>query len=520
MQQVSYALDLRHPALSAVRHPFICGVMATLALPPFFLLPLLIPSLSGLYRRVVLASSARAAFVDGWWWGMGFFISGLYWFCIALLTDPEKFAWLIPFTLLGLNAIIALYPAVACALFRRIGVTGGVSGVLVFAGVWTAVEWVRGHAFSGFPWNLPGYVFTAFDTTLQLASLVGAYGLTWLAVLLATLPALLAERSVSYRRAAMVVAGAYALFFIAVGWGYGRLAGNPTAYVPDVMLRLVQANIDQAQKWDPAKRMQGVHEHIRLTQSPGIERVTHVIWPETAVPYPLTSDPALAKMLGRSMPESALLITGALRVDQPAGGGDWDMFNSLVALDHRGAVAAHYDKHRLVPFGEFIPLRRLIPDSLSLPVGEKDFAQGPRGVTLDIPNNIPMLPLICYEAIFPELAVHDPSFPAPAWILNVTNDAWFGDSAGPHQHFHMARMRAVETGLPLVRAANTGISAVIDGMGRAIQTLPLGEEGIIDSALPRAVAGSFYARLGDSLLYALIFLTCLLIIDKKRSLTN
>lgn len=484
---------------------FVCGVLATLTLPPFFLFPLLIPAFTGLYWLVDSAPSNRRAFFDGWWWGWGFYITGLYWFCIALLTDPEKFAWLIPFALFALTAVIAIYSGVACWLFK-LSRCRGVSGVFVFSIIWTLVEYARGHLFTGFPWNLAGYSFAVSDVSIQLASLAGAYGLTWFAVLLGVVPALFWCSKTPLKRAIVALSCTYAALSVGLIWGAWELRRATDDSVLGVKLRLVQANISQHRKWDPQTRAQGLEEHIRLTHLPGLESITHVIWPESAVPYVIRPNDTITERLGHVVPPKTMLITGALRME--GNDTNWDIYNSVITINHKGSILNNYDKHQLVPFGEFLPFRSLLPESWLTPVGAKDFASGHSGVTLEIPDQRHrMLPLICYEAIFPEMAISDRSFAPPSWMLNLTNDAWFGFSTGPYQHFEMARMRAVEQGLPLVRVANTGISAIVDGFGRVMARLDLGQSGVLDSPLPMPKPhGTFYSKYKD---IGLILLTLL-----------
>ncbi len=484
---------------------FLLGVLATLTLAPFYLFLLLIPAFGGLLLLLDGASTPRRAFLDGWWWGWGFYMSGLYWFCIALLTEPEKFAWLIPFALLGLTGVIAIYSGVACWLTAWTK-TRGLTRIIVFSTIWTVVEYARGHLFTGFPWNLPGYVFGFSDATLQLASLVGAYGLTFFAVLLGA-----SFAGISKKRGVIVVAAVWSIFIIGAIWGKLRL---PEPYIVNnaegVRLRLVQAAIQQHHKWDPRLRMQGLQEHVRLTQSPGLENVTHVIWPETAVPYTLRPDTPLARMLGSAVPEDTMLITGTLRAE----GEGLSIWNSLAALDHQGNIVGSYDKVKLVPFGEFLPFRALIPASWLTPVGDTDFSSGPQAQTFQWPSLPPMMPLICYEAIFPEWGLD--ASPRPQWLLNLTNDAWFGISSGPYQHFAMARMRAAEQGVPLVRVANTGITAVVDGYGRVVASLGLGEQGVLDSSLPQARREeTTYARYNNRFLQLLIIFSLLLAVWQR-----
>ena len=469
---ISNLTSYRRNALS-----FIFGICATLTIAPFYIFPLIIPAYGGLFLLVLGANSKKRAFTDGFWWGWGFFITGLYWFCIALLTDAEKFGWAIPFALFGITAIIAIYPALSCLFFYLLKPKAQSLKPIIFAIIWLISEYARGHLFSGFPWNLAGYAFGFSDISLQLASVIGAYGLTFFAVLLG------ASFS-TIRTNKIFVFCIWGLFAVAMFWGNYRLNNATEGEKTGVVLRLVQANVSQPNKWQSSLMHRGLEEYIDLTQSDGLERVTHVIWPETATPYVLRSNTPLTHHLVDGLPANTKLITGALRVDDL--GEDYNIFNSLVMLDSSGEIIGNYDKHALVPFGEFIPLRFLIPKSLKLPVGDKDFSRGDGAQTLNLSGLPPVSPLICYEGIFPEYAVGKGEGSRPEWLLNVTNDAWFGMSSGPYQHFQMARMRAVEQGLPLVRVANTGITAYIDEFGRIKAQIPLGKKGFVDVDLRKS----------------------------------
>lgn len=468
---------------------FVFGVCATLTLAPIYIFPLIIPAYGGLFWLISNATTKKRAFADGWWWGFGFFTTGLYWFCIALLTDPEKFAWAIPFCLLGLNGIIALYPAVACLLYfltftnYRLQTTD-YRKCFAFSLIWLVVEYARGHLFSGFPWNLAGYSFGFSDISLQLASVIGIYGLTFFAVLLGA--------SITIIRTSRILPLIiWSLFIISLIWGNYRLGNAKEGEATGTVLRLVQANIQQNHKWNPLLQKQGLDEHIRLTVSESLDKITHVIWAETATPYALRDNTPLTKYLGNSLPNGVKLITGALRVDGDES--NYNIYNSAVMLDNGGKIIGNYDKHALVPFGEFIPLRFLIPSWLKLPVGDKDFSRGHGVQTENWQGLPPVSVLVCYEGIFPETAVDANN--RPAWLLNITNDAWFGMSSGPYQHFEMARMRAVEQGLPLVRVANTGITAYIDEYGRIKGKIDLGTQGILDVELHKSTLdGTIYSK--------------------------
>jgi apolipoprotein N-acyltransferase len=384
---------------------------------------------------------------------------------------------------------------------------------LWFATLWVLVEFARGHLFTGFPWNLAGYALMADEGLMQIASQVGIYGMSWVVVMLAVLPAALWLR---YRYSRLVFALGILLFIGMWGWGQWRLTDDMMGMeargyvdtVPDVKLRLVQANIAQHHKWDPKLQFEGLRHHVTLSMSEGVGDITHIIWPETAVPYVIREDSTLTTRIGQMLAPKQLLITGGLHAEEE------NIYNSIAAVDHRGVIVGRYDKHKLVPFGEFLPLRWLIPDSLETPVGMKDFSAGAGLETLKWQGLPSVSPLICYESIFPELAVAETR---PDFLLNLTNDAWFGLSTGPHQHFHMARLRAVEQGLPLVRVANTGISAVIDSYGRIRGMIPLGKEGVLDINLPLPLAEpGLYRDYPDLTVYFLLFIIAFLMIYQRK----
>ena len=289
--------------------------------------------------------------------------------------------------------------------------------------------------------------------------------------------------------------------------GQARLALAPDLAPTEVNLRLVQANIDQTRKWEDGAREAGLAHHVVLSHEPGLDAVDVVIWPETAVPFFLDESATLQAFVSRAAPLGGYVITGAPRRTRSAG-RTIAVWNSLHALGPAEAITASYDKHHLVPFGEYMPLRGII-NLRRLAYGAVDSSAGPGPRTLRLPGVPPLSPLICYEAIFPgEVVAGDtPPGERPQWLLNITNDAWFGHTAGPYQHFQAARLRAVEEGMPLVRVANTGISAVVDSYGRVEGRLGLGEVGILDAPLPPALAvPPPMARLGDWILAILLLL--------------
>lgn len=471
------------------------GGLAALALPPVHALPVLFVALPGLLLLLEAGSNRWAAFGAGWWFGMGFFPAGLYWISIALLTEPEKFAWMIPFAVFGLGGVLACFTGAATWLARR-AVPGGAGLAVALAGSWTLMEWLRSWIFTGFPWNVLGSVWDLALPVLQIGAAVGVYGLSLITVLGAGMAVVLVEPMAGRRKAALLGL-AFAPLLLGSAWGALRLAEPAAQPVPGVRLRLVQAAIAQSHKWREELRQMHLDMYVALSTEGGQEGITHVIWPETAAPYFLDIDDDHRAQVEGAVPSGGLVITGAPRIT-PKGVLPFRLWNAMMAIDGQGEVAAVYDKVHLVPFGEYAPMSDILP-IIKIAWGAVDFSPGPGLRTLSLPGLPPVSPLICYEAIFPAEVV-GPDQERPAWLLNLTNDAWFGMSSGPYQHLAAARMRAIEEGLPLVRSANTGISAVFDGKGRQVARLGLGEYGTLDSFLPEPEVGlTPYARIGNTI---------------------
>ena len=500
----------RRPRSSAL----ILGALAALTLPPVHLYPLLL-AFAGLLDLLRRAERPRQALVIGWCFGFTHFLLGLYWIGIAFFTDAERFGLFAVPAVLLLCAYLACYPALAAWLTVLYRWRTPIASALVLALAWTGMEVLRGALFGGFPWNLIGYAFTPSTAISQLAALTGIHGLSLLAVVLGALPAAWLDRS---ERAGWEPLAAGVVVLVAI-WAGGALRLADAAPEPGgaVQLRLVQANIEQHLKWQPEARAQAFRQHLTLsTADPG--GATHVIWPESAAPFPLEQDALARRMVGEVVPPGGLLLTGGERFDLSSEPPR--VWNSLFVIDGAGAIRARYDKRDLVPFGEFLPLRDLLGrlGLQKLTHGSIDFQPGPGRQTIVVPGLPPLSPLICYEAIFPGSVV-DPGA-RPDWLLNITNDAWFGRSSGPYQHLAMARMRAIEEGLPLVRSANTGISAVVDPWGRIQAELGLGETGVIDAPLPPPLAAATpFARAGLLIVLApagLLALCAILIEARQR----
>lgn len=487
------------------------GALGALALPPVHIVPAFCPGLWAIIWGIERAPSSRAAFATGWWVAFGYFLAGLYWIASAFLVDPIRFGWMIPFILGGLSGVLALFIGAAAAVVRRLRLTG-IAGVLALAVAWLFFEWLRSWVFSGFPWNLAGYVWAFSDGMNQFAALAGIWGLTLVTIIGLGLPALLARSAKRPRTIVLgVAAGLLLLGAIWVG-GTIRLSMAPPASTTGLHFRIVQPAIPQTLKNDTAAAYNNVLRQVALTKNtPGGDAAQLVIWPEAAVPFLIEREPMLRKALAEVIPPKGYLFTGAPRGEPLTGPLD-QVWNSLIALDAEGSIRATFDKFHLVPLGEYVPLRQLFPFISKVTPGGMDFSAGPGPTTIRLPGLPAVEPLICYEVIFPHEVVNEAD--RPDWIVNLTNDGWFGMTSGPYQHFATARLRAVEEGLPLVRAANTGISGVVDSYGRVIRRLGLGETGVIDATLPQPLTPTAYARGGDwnalalGLIAALLALVC------------
>ena len=481
------------------------GVGTAAALPPVYALPTLVLGFSGLMLAVRAATSPLGAFSVGWSFGFGFFLTGLYWIGNSFMVDAARYGWMSVPAVIGLCAFLAVFPALAALgsqLLSRIGLSQAVS----LAVAWTVAEWLRGNILTGFPWNLIGYVWTVTEQTLQGAAFIGVYGLSLLTVLVAAAPGA-AWGSAEIRGRARRSLPIWLLVLSPVAlWLAGEVRMQALTPIGDqgLSLRIVQGNVPQSTKWRPSERHRIIQRYISLSALRRPSDVTLQIWPETALPVALANDPDRRAAVALAIPEGGVLLTGSVRFPDSAD-ADRQPRNSLLAISDGAEVLVAYDKVRLVPFGEYLPLRSLLPFE-KLVEGRGDFSSGPGPVTIAVPGVPSFQPLICYEAIFPNWTPDDGGTQAK-WLLNVTNDAWFGRSSGPYQHFQMARTRAVERGLPLVRAANTGISAVVDSLGRVTARLGLGETGVLDAALPAALsAGTPYSRYGEWIVLAIAIL--------------
>ncbi|MBV9330184.1 MAG: apolipoprotein N-acyltransferase [Alphaproteobacteria bacterium] len=477
----------------AIASAFLSGVLGALAFAPLDLFPLLLVSLGLL---VVLLDGAHEQGKSlgrlgllGWAWGFGQFLTGLYWVAYAFMVDPAVHGWQMPFAVVLLTSGLALFPGLA-VLASAMFWSEGPGRYFVLAACLGASEWLRGHVFTGFPWNLAAYGWGASLAVLQSVAVIGAYGLTLLTILLGTI---LAELFATAPRWRLVVAS----LVIALGiWGAGalRLALDWPGHVAGVTLRIVQPDIPQAEKYRREFVERNWLRLLGLSTRPAKTPINLLIWPEAAPSFLLQREPAALDEIATLTRSGETLVTGGERVDFRDG---LKFFNSVFIFAGNGRLAGVYDKSHLVPFGEYVPFADLLNrvGITKLTHGDAGFSAGEGPRTFEIPGVPSLDPLICYEILFPGAVT---GTPRPGFIVNVTDDSWFGPASGPHQHLLVARVRAIEEGLPVVRAANTGISAIIDPLGRTKAILRLDEMGTLDGQLPAALAPTPYVRFGDA----------------------
>jgi len=504
---------------------FVAGALSVLAQAPFDAWPVLFLTFPVLVWLVDGAAGGRlgglpSAAIAGWWFGFGYFLAGLYWVGYAFLVDAKTFGWLLPFAVIALPAGMACYTGLGLAVARMLW-TRGPTRLIALAIALTAAEWLRGHLFSGFPWNAYGYALTGPLILAQSAALIGIWGLTFIAVAVFASPAVLTDDRVGTRRWLPLALGAVLLAALA-GYGAMRLSRTPTVFVDGVRLRIMQPNLQQDEKFNYSAKQRVMSHYLEMSdrstgpQSAGVRDVTHLIWPESAFPFLLTREPDALAQIAALIPEGTVLITGAVRAPElPPGQKVERAYNSIYVIDHDGSILSVYDKIHLVPFGEYLPFQDFLEklglmQLTKLPGG---FIAGERRRAMEVPRAPRMLPFLCYEIIFPGEAM--PGSERPGWLINLTNDGWFGISSGPYQHLQQARVRTIEQGLPLVRAANTGISAVIDPLGRIVKSLPLGAEGVMDASLPRRIDAPLYARTGDGAIFLLIGLALIFMVRRR-----
>ncbi|MCJ8054282.1 apolipoprotein N-acyltransferase [Shinella curvata] len=474
---------------------FLAGLIGVLALPPFGFFAALFLSFTLLVWLLDGASAAPGAgfvrrlapaFRIGWFFGFGYFVGGLWWLGNALLVEADDYAWALPLAILGLPAFLALYYGLAAAIARLLW-SDGMGRIAALAFAFGVAEWLRGTLFTGFPWNAVGYGAMPVPLLMQSSGVLGIAAINALAVFVFAAPALIGTRR--GRVAGLTVA--ILLFAAHVGYGYYALHIVPPPQNEATVVRLVQPVIDQAMKLDDSARAEIFERHLKLSAekpADGGKRPDIVVWPETSIPFILTDNPDALVRIADVLENDQVLIAGAVRTESAGSGKAPRYYNSIYVIDGKGQIVAAADKVHLVPFGEYMPFEEVFES-----LGVAAVAAMPGGFSAAREHQLleaagkGFYPLICYEAIFPSEI--NASAEEAAALLNVTNDAWFGNTPGPYQHFLQARLRAVERGLPLIRAANNGISAVVDGRGAIVTGLSYDTPGFIDATLPGRFAG-------------------------------
>lgn len=492
----------------------VSGAIGALALAPFDVLPALIITMTVAVRLLDACASEpdqggwktiRAAWMIGWWQGFGYFTAGLWWLGNAFLVDADQFAWALPFGVFGLPALLALFNACGFALARRLWTPHPVR-IVTLAAALALSELLRGVVMTGFPWNAYGMALASILPLAQTAALVGLPGLTLIMVGIAAAPATLLDDTPIRQRLIAPFTALGLLACMALG-GLIRLE-QPAEMREHVLLRVIQPIIPQDDKFSMANAEAIMKTYIDLTlgdkhaASDPMDGVTHVVWPESSFPFILGREPVALQMIADMLKHKAILITGAVREERrisesPQGTkGERHFYNSAQVVGADGSILASADKVHLVPFGEYLPFSDLLSQwgLRRFVTAPGSFSTGEALRRIDLPGLAGVTFLICYEAIFP--AAVTPQNQRPTVLVNLTSDAWFGFSPGPHQHFAQARLRTIEEGLPLVRSANAGISAVIDPFGRILKALPLGQENALTSPLPRPLPPTLFAKTG------------------------
>lgn len=474
------------------------GLFSALSFAPVYFFPSYMIAMPILLVFLMGSQGLKEAFKYGYIFGIGHFFAGLYWIGNSFAMEPDMPDWAGYLLVLVLAACLSVFTGLVGWSIKKIHAnhslnTHLVNIVISFSVFWCIAEWARGFLFTGFPWNLSGYIWGFSNTMLQSTAVFGVFGLSVITMLLCFLPFMMVERRT---RIAPLICSSVVLLCMYL-YGSSRLSTD-TQYVEGVNLRIVQANIGQQDKWPYQNWGKNLITHMGMSEGDDKPGTTHVIWPETAAIYSLSEEPVRRQLISQVLKEGGNVLTGFPRRERREDGTR--IYNSLIAINDQGEIAGTYDKSHLVPFGEYIPAwikSILVPLGFDqIFTGGQDFSEGEKIETLHIEGLPPVGVLICYEIIFPGQVVDQLN--RPDWLLNITNDAWYGNSSGPRQHLLQTRVRAIEEGLPIVRSAGTGISALIDPYGRVLHKIALNKKGVIYSELPSKItATTYYSRYND-----------------------
>lgn len=503
---------------------FALGSISAAAFAPLYFFPFAIIAFSGLFLILKNEQTKKESFLIGWFFGFGQFVFGIYWICISLFVDIERFFWLLPFALFGLPAYFAIYVGLATLATNFVSKKFKIDGwrkILILAIFWTIGESLRSTIFTGFSWNLIGYSFLFSLAISQIASVIGIYGLSLFAVVSYTYPALFFRIEDQKIKFGLEKNSKFFILFIAIVivsvWFFGsaRLTSYKEELHPNATFRLVQPSIKQEFKWNPQTKYESFLEHIKLSRAEGFENVNYVIWSESAIPYAVSqSSFGLLSEIASAVPQNGFVISGGIKAEFKNPNEITKIWNSIFIINDQAQIADSYDKVHLVPFGEYVPLSDYLPFVSKITDGSVNFSEGTGSKTIQVGASLPSFgPLVCYEGIFSSELI-DRKNP-PQFLLNLTNDAWFGNSSGPYQHFDMTRMRAIEYGVPLIRVANNGISGLINPIGKVTASMPLNHKGVIDVKLMKNLPETFYAKHQNQAVILIGFLMLVAVIVGK-----
>jgi len=492
------------------------GLFSGLSASPVYFFPALIVGLTGLIWLLDTSIESKNPGKSGFWraflFAWAYLGIGVFWVAFAFWNRGGAFVFFGPLVAIGGGAFLAIFWGIAGAVYAKLKIRGPVR-ILAFAVLILAAEAAKGLPFTQFPWNLPAHIFPAGGAVSQSAAWIGAWGLSFLVLILFSSPAALAGRGSDVQRRLPVLIGLLVLAALYAG-GTHRLGQSDVRYQDDLVFRIVNVDIDQQEKWAPGGEEFVRSRYLELTASEGVDDVTHVVWPEGALPLFLIEDSVAIASLTEILTRDQVLLAGTPRRERTET-GDVLYYNSLVAIrfsEERPRVLGLYDKVHLVPFGEFVPLSRIVSSFgiQSLQELVAGYTPGQEFMTIDTADAPAFSPMICYEVVFAGLVPGDVG--RPQWILNVSNDAWFGPTAGPRQHLNITRYRAIETGLPIIRSASRGYSGVIDSYGRMPTRIDRRFEGITDVRLPEPLSRTLYVITYGSLFWLTYILSIFLVV--------
>ncbi len=487
----------------------VLGVLSALAFAPIFILPAFMISFALAFKIADNLPSYKKVCAFGYWFGFAHFVIGLYWIGNALLVDFVSFGWLYPITIMSIGAFFGLFAIPSFIIWHFMRSGNLYVKVLSFACVWVLAEWLRSFFLTGFPWNMLGTVFAFHDAYIQTASIWGTYGLSFIAVLLVGCVYAMFSNKISIGFTALL-----GIIIALSTFGFWRIS-TYDAVSSDIKIRMVQPSIPQSMKWKSSELESNFFEYVNLSKKEGLEQVDFVIWGETALPFDIRYRSEYKEFIKDAIPDNGYLVTGVVRFE--LFDNYYSPYNSMYVIDKNADIVNFYDKNHLVPFGEYIPFRKHLPNWVR-PITNNiaDFATSEKFKNIKLNNYPDFGGLICYEIIFPDNVVNRNA--KPKWLVVLTNDGWYGKSSGPYQHLVAAQMRAVEEGITIVRSANSGISAIVSPMGQILNKIDLHEKGYLDVFLPKNIEiNTLYSHIGSTgIVLSVVLILCFLILLDYR----